>query len=244
MKTEYIEFESKALGKMRILHSGDMELTQIIVEEIYSLCVYKPLVTALKKVKNPIVVDIGAHIGLASLYFTQIPNVKIHAIEPNPYNFHMLKENTKDFPQITAHNVAIGGIDAKRTLSGDKMAESFYMKGENNIKVQGITLKTFMNYVSIDHIDGVKIDCEGEEYAIFLLPAFKEIAHKIDFIIGESHMKPGIPQMIPELLKPLGFNVKFLPYKNILEYYDLMLEDKKHYRVEAQLNTMFTAKRI
>jgi tRNA G46 methylase TrmB len=48
------------------------------------------------------IVDCGANIGLASVYFAnRFPNAKIIAIEPEQSNFEMLQKNAAPYPNIT-----------------------------------------------------------------------------------------------------------------------------------------------
>ncbi len=47
-----------------------------------------------------IIVDAGANIGLASLFFAQrFPSAKIFALEPDHSNFEMLMKNTNRHPK-------------------------------------------------------------------------------------------------------------------------------------------------
>ena len=52
---------------------------------------YKSLIS---KGVTPLIVDLGANIGMSALYFAcRYPKAKIYAIEPNNANFSMLKMN-------------------------------------------------------------------------------------------------------------------------------------------------------
>ena len=52
--------------------------------------------------KPQLILDLGANIGLSSLYFVhQFPHVEIIAVEPDPRNFAMLQKNVADYAQIT-----------------------------------------------------------------------------------------------------------------------------------------------
>src|SRR5262245_59178053 len=49
-----------------------------------------------------VIIDAGANIGLASLYFAaRFPQARILALEVEPSNFRMLTLNTRDYPQVT-----------------------------------------------------------------------------------------------------------------------------------------------
>jgi FkbM family methyltransferase len=57
----------------------------------------------------PIIVDAGANIGAASLWFARhYPQANIFAIEPEPSNFSVLQKNAALAPNINAIHAAIG----------------------------------------------------------------------------------------------------------------------------------------
>ena len=52
--------------------------------------------------KVDVILDCGANIGLASIYFAnKYPSAKIIAVEPESTNFEMLLRNTEDYSNIT-----------------------------------------------------------------------------------------------------------------------------------------------
>lgn len=149
-----------------------------------------------------VIIDAGANIGLASIYFSnKYPQAKIIAIEPELNNFLMLKENVKlynnVFPVQAAlweENEEIELIDpgqghwAFKTESIDKDGES---SGKNHDKVQGITIDKIMEDYELDKIDILKIDIEGAELEVFKKSS--PWINKVDALIVELHerCKPG-----------------------------------------------------
>jgi predicted O-methyltransferase YrrM len=74
--------------------------------------------------QTAVVVDAGANIGLASLWFAnQYPKAKIVCIEPDPENFRILKENlaASDLRSIQPEISVLHGrlTDAMGTSSND-----------------------------------------------------------------------------------------------------------------------------
>jgi FkbM family methyltransferase len=166
--------------------------------------------------KDAVYIDIGANIGNASRYFYPYAK-KIYAIEPNPDIYQALVENTKNLPNIETFNCAIGhvdGVDYLYSNENSQLAQSFWgnSNSTSSIRVVMKSLKTFMSENKIDHVDVLKIDVEGAEYIILPSNTFKEVADKIDFIIGESHYitDNGFPQIIPLILRDYGFETKFI----------------------------------
>src|SRR3972149_3504792 len=68
--------------------------------------------------KNPVVVDVGAHIGDFSLFMAhKIPGARILAYEPEPENFALLLENIQAnlFEQIVPFRQAISDKSGEKT---------------------------------------------------------------------------------------------------------------------------------
>ena len=58
----------------------------------------------------------------------------------------------------------------------------------------------------------LKCDCEGSEVEIFSSISFKNVAYKIDVIVGENHSWNGRhPNQIREAMKNNGFTYEILP---------------------------------
>src|SRR5258708_6810336 len=59
---------------------------------------------------RPSIIDAGAHIGLATLYFKKMyPGAHVTAIEPNPRTFPLLEKNVfeNQLNDVTTHQVAL-----------------------------------------------------------------------------------------------------------------------------------------
>ena len=83
------------------------------------------------------ILDIGAHIGCAALYFaSQYPNTAIYSFEPVPENFKLLQQNVGEQPNIRAFNVALGDKDSLRNIRAanphNLASFSFYQAEDNN----------------------------------------------------------------------------------------------------------------
>jgi FkbM family methyltransferase len=119
--------------------------------------------------KCPVVIDCGANIGMATLYFKKLfPDAKVIGFEANPKIYQILKKNilNNNFSNVEMNNVAL--YDEEKELS-------FYAEsagnlrgslredrgGKNKVIVQAKKLSTFINH--LDKIDLIKIDVEGAE---------------------------------------------------------------------------------
>src|SRR3990167_2120894 len=198
------------------------------------------------KDKEMTILDCGANIGIASLYFQ--PHAKvIYACEPNADYYQYLLQNTKDYENILPFNVAVGTFNGSDTLfaSGEAThAESFFAQGKVRETVKCVTFDKFFENNNIEHLDLLKIDVEGAEYPIFCSEGFTKVASKIDGIVGEAHyVDQFIPAFIPTILEEQGFKVKFESIKNMWKKISYTLSNGQTKEYNLELQTIFTARR-
>jgi FkbM family methyltransferase len=141
------------------LHSFYYQAIQIFGSDLYGFQVDND---------NPVILDCGAHIGLASLYFaTKYPNSQIHAFEADPVIAKMLTENINSFGlrMVNAHPQAVWineeGVCFNK--SGDDSGFISDEEPENLEKVPSIRLKQI---IENQHVDLLKLDIEGAEYDV------------------------------------------------------------------------------
>ena len=122
---------------------------------------------------KPIVIDIGANIGVFSLYAAGCGAEKIYAFEPNRRAYDVLLRNIaanglEDV--IIPFNVAVTGCDGEAVKIPLESSPYNYIRredsGDNCEEVNSVTLATIMTKNGLDFVDLVKIDCEGAEYEI------------------------------------------------------------------------------
>jgi FkbM family methyltransferase len=148
------------------------------------------------------IVDAGANIGLASIYFAnKYPHAKIIAIEPEQSNFELLKDNIAPYPNIIPiqaalwhKNEIINLIDpgiGKFGFMTEMKDSSENLPGDFCHTVVAITLDKIMKDFNLDKIDILKIDIEGAEREVFSNTS--SWIEKVDSIIIELHerMKAG-----------------------------------------------------
>ena len=76
---------------------------------------------------NPqVILDIGANIGIASIYFTnRFPSAKIYAFEPMPENYSLLTKNITDYTNIKAFQFALGKKNGIFKIKSSNCPENF-----------------------------------------------------------------------------------------------------------------------
>jgi FkbM family methyltransferase len=141
---------------------------------------HSALVLAAEKIvsegRRPLIIDCGANIGLASLWFAaQFPNAIVVAIEPDDANFEMLQRNVKNRPNIRSLHSAVWDQPAALEVV-DPNAESWNVQvreaqpaPENTAtaSVRACTIPEIAKEVDGSELLIVKIDIEGAERFVF-----------------------------------------------------------------------------
>lgn len=126
---------------------------------------------------NPFIIDAGAHIGLATLYFKKnFPESQILAIEPNPSIFEILEKNIfeNQIQGVTTINAALSDHTGTETMYLDETDEKWHSttsfhegswvgsQKSKKIEVQTYTLSEFIT----KPVDFLKLDIEASEQKV------------------------------------------------------------------------------
>jgi FkbM family methyltransferase len=126
------------------------------------------------------ILDVGANVGYTTRFFAQIagPTGKVHAFEPNPLIFPLLKQNIASLEQVSVYNVALSSANGEFPLflaGSNQGVASFcekypafhlaYREGEvmRSVRAQAVVGDELLRKKGIDHVDVIKIDVEGWE---------------------------------------------------------------------------------
>ncbi|MDE6844906.1 MAG: FkbM family methyltransferase [Lachnospiraceae bacterium] len=159
--------------------------------------------------KSPIIIDAGANIGLFSrLILRNYPDARIYAVEPESYNFKILKSNTRQYPV----NCVWGGVwshDCKlKVVSGDIGEWGFIVSEveESDEAIKAISFDSIIKKYSLERIDLLKIDVEGSEYEIFNSENLDWLKIcKAVVIETHDHIVKGTDEMVNRILLERGF---------------------------------------
>lgn len=178
--------------------------------------------------KKPVIVDIGANIGIFSVYAARrFPEARIISLEPMSDNFELIKENLRlnnMTSQVTPVKKGIGGSSGKAVLyrndDTDTGGGSLYMVDKDAFKgvtteIELTTLEDIFKEWKIEKIDIMKVDCEGGEYEFFYSTP-RDILEKISSMIIECHTHTvkdwrAEKARLVEFLKASGFEVADIP---------------------------------
>ena len=143
-----------------------------------------------------VVIDIGANIGMFSIFAASSKAKKVYAFEPNPNSYRTLKENitANGFNDIivpinkavtdTCETVFIPSASSPHNQVVKDISE--YSDNRTLVKVATTTLERFIKDQKISKISLLKLDCEGSEYQI-IDSASPNILKKINTIRMEVH---------------------------------------------------------
>ena len=153
---------------------------------------------------HPKILDGGANLGLASLYFLNLfPNACITAIEPDPICFSLLQKNLAwvTTSPLILKNCALARQSGRRKFfphAGDAgrldvpLAPDLPM-----VEVDCLTLDNFLS----EPIDFVKLDLEGAETEVL---ASSRHLHQVHHLFIEHHSFINRPQDLDQALRSLS----------------------------------------
>ncbi len=139
---------------------------------------------------RPLIVDGGAHIGIASLFFASTyPGARLHCFEPEASNFRLLTQNLRTLPGARLHAAALGGETAVRPLHVSEIAAMHSLKANgaahHSVDVSVVNLMDYMNRQGIQTVDVLKLDVEGSELDV--VQGMDGRLRDVAVIVGEFH---------------------------------------------------------
>jgi len=165
-----------------------------------------------------VVLDVGANAGIYSLAaIAAQPDVIVHAFEPTPEIAARLHATAKlnHLENLHVHEVAVLGENGQATLNryrgelGNNEGMNFVTKGVGNSgaeRVKTISLDQFCQDHSIDHVDLLKLDVQGQEYSALKGAELLIRPGRVGTIFMELNWaaKVGAPCVATESIRLLG----------------------------------------
>jgi len=145
--------------------------------EVFKEQVYRDLLSGGKECRT--VIDLGANIGLAALYFAaHYPNCTLLAVEPHPGSYQILRLNLKDLireARCKTLNVAVWGKEIMLVGESGDEPEHYSMfamqeaasAGSDGLRTIGLSMPGIIAESGFDTIDILKVDIEGAEVELF-----------------------------------------------------------------------------
>lgn len=194
-------------GKKVIL---DMRMGDLpVFFDIFFHEVYRPAIPA---EKPALMVDLGAHIGLASLYFALVYTPEcIIAVEPDPQNCLLFQKNTRLFPCKLIEG-AINETDNPLYYHSNV----FNYKGRTSEqhysakKVPGISIRSLLYSSGFSEIGIMKVDMEGAEKILF--KQYNDWLPFTKYIIMEVHQNQLTSDFM-KLFAQNGYTIEMKPFR-------------------------------
>lgn len=168
-----------AKGRSVLLRLGTKDIHTY--EHVFRFCEYD---IALDK-EPRIIIDAGAHIGLAAVYFAlRFPHATIIALEPNLANFDLLTRNTVAFRNVVPVQAALWDRDGKVDVR-DPGVGTWGYRVRVGSEVDALSMPSLMKMYQMEKVDLLKLDVEGAEVEI--LGSSNEWIDRVDVIWAELH---------------------------------------------------------
>ncbi len=169
-----LSMKSPVKGKISLREVGSDILT---FDEVIKQQVYKNILSTLKRCDT--VIDLGANIGLASLYFAaHYPSCRLFAVEPNANSYQILTANLRKLiasGRCRTIQAAVWGGEEVLVSDCSQAAEhysAFKMKAANaedgaEWTTLGLPIQKIIENSGFKRIDLLKVDIEGAEVELF-----------------------------------------------------------------------------
>ncbi len=173
-------------------------LRELFVRQIYF--------RGFKNLRFKTCLDLGCNIGEVSGLLRQLagPQGKVVGIDPLPYPGDPVRARALATPGVHLHQGLVCNYDLRHDYATlHALCEPYGFDAS-----QALTVDELAETYHLEHIDFLKMDIEGAEFAIFRDPA--RWLDKVDNLAMEVHRNSGDPLEIIQKLQQKGFRTKWL----------------------------------
>lgn len=156
------------------------------------------------KSAQPIIVDCGSNIGLSCLYYhLHYPNAQIICYEPDPEISKVLQKNLNGLqnPRIQLIQKAVWTENGELSFFQHDVDSGSVINSGLGKEVRVACVDLLKELKQHDHIDFLKMDVEGAEFA--LIPHIVPALGRIQNLFIEYHSFPGQEQSLSTILNCL-----------------------------------------
>lgn len=164
------------------------------------------------------IIDAGANIGLASIYFKKhYPDARILAIEPEESNCRMFKDNLAKYSDvILLQGVLLGQAGLRTEIVNPESSKSSFQTKVNDsdddmgrFRIPSYSINQLMEEYQLETVGIVKIDIEGAEKDVFSHNTEWIANTENIFIELHDHYVEGCSQALIEAIIGHGFIIRF-----------------------------------
>ena len=169
-----LSMKSPVKGTICLREVGSDMLT---FDEVIKQQIYKNILSRLQHCET--VIDLGANIGLASLFFaSRYPSCRLFAVEPNAHSYRILTANLRTLVEkgrcrtlkaaVWSNEESLVGdpSQAPEHYSAFRMKEARAEDGADETTV-GLPIQKIIKKSGFTRIDLLKVDIEGAEVELF-----------------------------------------------------------------------------
>lgn len=152
------------------------------------------------------IVDLGANVGLASLYLaTRAPRARLVCVEPSPANAGLLRRNLAALPNATVVEAAVAAGSGPVAFDDGHPAWGGRLAAHGPTLVRGLSMDDLLREtLPVGRVDLLKVDIEGAERELFA--GDTGWLDRVDRIVAELH-PPYAFEEFRALLAGRGFAV-------------------------------------
>ena len=195
---------------------------KIIIRQINTERIYDRF---LKDKKDLVILDIGANVGLFTLYAKDSAS-RIVSVEPTPSHQHLFEKIAGKYENVELVKAALSNKDGDINFyicNYNSTCNSLVEREGDVVKVEGLTFNSLLKKNNLEHVDFCKIDIEGSEMIAITEENLKPVYDKIDRMFIEVHATESGPNLrwednlvdnrgkIEEVLKKVGYKYEILP---------------------------------
>jgi len=188
-------------------HTSDVQaFEQIFLTEDYDF--------SLNITSPKLIVDAGANVGYASVYFAhKYPEATIIAVEPETNNFNLLKRNTEKYKNVRCIQSAIWNEDTHlRVIDNGQGSWAFTVEScaaDVPGSFEATSIGTLLKNSNLPAIDILKMDIEGAEKEVFTSNYQSWLGH-VKVMIVELHdrIKAGTSDVFYKAIDGQNFSIR------------------------------------
>jgi FkbM family methyltransferase len=167
----------------------DVTMTDCILDQLNTERLYDPV---LANKENLTILDVGANIGLFSLY-AQDSAKQIICLEPTPVTLGILEKLTAGIDNIKIAPIALSDSDGEITfyINENPTINSVVNQVGAEVQVQARTIATVLQEQGLSWVDFVKCDIEGSEMLAITEATLDPVKEKIGSWFIEVHQTNG-----------------------------------------------------
>lgn len=183
------------------LHSAYHQLRQIFLQRLYAVALAGPCLAGPCLAGQPRIIDLGGHVGLASIYFGLAhPGARLTCVEADPDLCALLRRNLEA--------VGLAGVDVRCAAAWTHArGVSFQRSGDDSGCVGGgagagaVASLRVADLLAEGPVDLLKLDIEGAELEV--IPDCAEVLANVSRLIVEVHSLQAEPARLGALFATL-----------------------------------------